>query len=486
MGQPLKQSDFSVPAVPGPQDGKAAPSQFRRVPKPKRPKKKKPRRRRATPDPVRVAAGRKNVEKRQGFTPEGLKRVRETCQTNQPWLQSTGPVTDAGRRQSAANGKKSQIDRISHPEFRVQFAAVVAWVQHLEGKKPLGPGPTGANQQCGPGGGDSDFLDPLGVAMPSANGFGSAGGVHPSVAFTAERKHNHRRQSPSQERASRRIPKPLPTSVLAEPYPGICCLRPNASAPPPARVWHLSSVIGQFPRRAKAKLGIASIRDVRRFRSRLDACETLSDLRKVKKDWPTMFAAFEIAGEPIDSSRRETIEMLVLAGLPASQIGPLVQLDQAVIAAYERLFFNVRSALKSPDYITSQVIRLRGCDASSCSSRLKRQIAHFGGPKIAHTLIDLFCPAATGRASLANWSELEILQTKAGWSVLMALELLPAEDPRVGKLLRRLHDALEKQAVDSGMRVTKSEAEYLQRGVRVMLEHSPYLREQFRKKPPAS
>lgn len=54
-------------------------------------------------NPRRVAAGRRNWAKRNGFTPEGLARLRAAALQNKPWTRSTGPRTAAGKAISAGN-----------------------------------------------------------------------------------------------------------------------------------------------------------------------------------------------------------------------------------------------------------------------------------------------------------------------------------------------------------------------------------------------
>ena len=57
-----------------------------------------------TPNPKRVAAGRRNRLKRKGLTPEGRQRLREAALKNKPWLHSTGPKTPEGKMRAAQNG----------------------------------------------------------------------------------------------------------------------------------------------------------------------------------------------------------------------------------------------------------------------------------------------------------------------------------------------------------------------------------------------
>lgn len=59
-------------------------------------------------NPKRVLAGRLNHSKRQGFTADGLQRLRDTIHIHKPWLQTSGPTTAAGKQQCRENGCKTR------------------------------------------------------------------------------------------------------------------------------------------------------------------------------------------------------------------------------------------------------------------------------------------------------------------------------------------------------------------------------------------
>ena len=48
-------------------------------------------------NPLRVAAGKTNRQKRGPLTPEGKRRLRDAALHHQPWQYSTGPKTAAGK-----------------------------------------------------------------------------------------------------------------------------------------------------------------------------------------------------------------------------------------------------------------------------------------------------------------------------------------------------------------------------------------------------
>ena len=46
------------------------------------------------------------ANQRRKHTPEGLRRLRRAARTNRPWLKSTGPRTETGKRRSRMNALK--------------------------------------------------------------------------------------------------------------------------------------------------------------------------------------------------------------------------------------------------------------------------------------------------------------------------------------------------------------------------------------------
>jgi hypothetical protein len=77
-----------------------------------------------TPNPKRVAAGRRNRQLRGPLTDAGRQRLREAALATRPWLHATGPVTAAGRRESAENGRVRQIGGVSVRAARSYLAEV--------------------------------------------------------------------------------------------------------------------------------------------------------------------------------------------------------------------------------------------------------------------------------------------------------------------------------------------------------------------------
>ena len=71
-----------------------------------------------SPNPRRVAAGRRNQLLRQGLSGEGRERLRMSAVAHRPWTHSTGPRTAEGKAQAAINGKARQKSGRSVRELR--------------------------------------------------------------------------------------------------------------------------------------------------------------------------------------------------------------------------------------------------------------------------------------------------------------------------------------------------------------------------------
>ena len=84
-----------------------------------------------SPNPKRVAAGKRNQSKRKGLTPEGRRRVRAAALAHQPWRFATGPRTPEGKARSAANGRKRQMGASSVRQLRAEFADVDELINQL-------------------------------------------------------------------------------------------------------------------------------------------------------------------------------------------------------------------------------------------------------------------------------------------------------------------------------------------------------------------
>ena len=85
----------------------------------------------SSPNPKRVAAGRRNRRKRGPLTAEGREKLRQTALANQPWRYSTGPRTAEGKARSAANGRKRQKGKQSVRELEASVADVGALMEQM-------------------------------------------------------------------------------------------------------------------------------------------------------------------------------------------------------------------------------------------------------------------------------------------------------------------------------------------------------------------
>src|SRR4051812_40741936 len=85
----------------------------------------------AAANPKRVAAGKLNVLKRKGLTPEGLERIRAATLANRPWEHSTGPRTPEGKARAAANGRSRQVGERSVRSLRAEVAACLKLVREM-------------------------------------------------------------------------------------------------------------------------------------------------------------------------------------------------------------------------------------------------------------------------------------------------------------------------------------------------------------------
>ena len=76
----------------------------------------------ASPNPNRQAAGRRNHQKRRGFTLAGLARLRVAALAFCPWKKSTGPRTSEGKARAADNGRYRQEGEVSVRGVRAELA----------------------------------------------------------------------------------------------------------------------------------------------------------------------------------------------------------------------------------------------------------------------------------------------------------------------------------------------------------------------------
>lgn len=83
------------------------------------------------PNPLRVAAGRRNRLKRKELTEDGRQRLRAAALHHQPWRYATGPRTPTGKARSALNGKRRQVAELSVREVRRELAGLDGVIDRL-------------------------------------------------------------------------------------------------------------------------------------------------------------------------------------------------------------------------------------------------------------------------------------------------------------------------------------------------------------------
>lgn len=109
-----------------------------------------------------------------------------------------------------------------------------------------------------------------------------------------------------------------------------------------------------------------------------------ADSVKADKKYP-LLAAAEAAWRRPDL--RAPIQMLVLAGLAASEICECLKLEAEVLEVIESLHFDVRPLLSSPQWIVAHVI-VPEAEAGRDDLAARLRVAYFGGPSAAKTLVE--------------------------------------------------------------------------------------------------
>ena len=91
----------------------------------------------STPNPRRVAAGRRNRLRRGALTTEGRERLRQAALKHRPWRYSTGPRTEAGKARSAANGCWRRMGERSVRQIRAGVADVETMITEMRSWRRL-------------------------------------------------------------------------------------------------------------------------------------------------------------------------------------------------------------------------------------------------------------------------------------------------------------------------------------------------------------
>jgi hypothetical protein len=209
----------------------------------------------------------------------------------------------------------------------------------------------------------------------------------------------------------------------------------------------------------------------RRFWHLWTNCKNEADQNILARRMPVVYQAFRLYQ---DSQRvsRNAVEALVLAGESPEGIAQKSGTSPEVVQAYEKLFFDVRDYLQSPDYIFNQAIgpRLRGAGPWSYDIVWKF-FGYVGGVVVLEELMDTRKPGArpttlkeAGVFLTAHTKEL-ILRRMA----IMARSL-PAEDPSMGSIFVSANARSGKDAIDEETAFTT-----LERHIAAMVEEIPWM-----------
>ena len=81
--------------------------------------------------PARMLAGRLNRQKRRALTDDTIEHLRQSALRHQPWLRSTGPLTEEGKRRCAQNGRSHKPDPNSRRQIRAGVRQVYAAIASM-------------------------------------------------------------------------------------------------------------------------------------------------------------------------------------------------------------------------------------------------------------------------------------------------------------------------------------------------------------------
>ena len=90
-----------------------------------------------SPNPRRVAAGRRNRLLRRGLSDEGRERLRDAALAKRPWEHSTGPRSVEGKAQAVVNGKVRQKGRRSVRELRQDLAPLREMLKTIQEQRRI-------------------------------------------------------------------------------------------------------------------------------------------------------------------------------------------------------------------------------------------------------------------------------------------------------------------------------------------------------------
>jgi hypothetical protein len=115
---------------------------------------------------------------------------------------------------------------------------------------------------------------------------------------------------------------------------------------------------------------------------------------------PDIAAAAKVWANPTLS---EHVQLLVLGDCPAGEIAGRLGLDEGVLAVVEGLYFDVRSGLDAPVWISCVIAEVADRGHDDLAARMRA--CYFGGPHAARALLDArtgLPMAAAGRLAAAS------------------------------------------------------------------------------------
>lgn len=123
-----------------------------------------------------------------------------------------------------------------------------------------------------------------------------------------------------------------------------------------------------------------AIQDVHHF---LLLCQGDAGQTHAKAAYPVIAAAYEFHR---DKAKSTLAKIMVLGGCETREIAGRLELDEQILATWERLFFDVRQGLEAVGWIYAHVI-MPEQDNSLLTSQMKAAVA--GGPDIARAIVNL-------------------------------------------------------------------------------------------------
>lgn len=158
--------------------------------------------------------------------------------------------------------------------------------------------------------------------------------------------------------------------------------------------WQLGQYCVEHQLRLSRRQDDAWVRKSRRFIRRLRGCHNDGDYLRLEWDQPDIYWAHRVYGSRLKSDRnlRCELEARLLARQTDDEIEGYCCLTKAAIAAFEKLFFNVRPRLEKPSYVVHVAVGDAMHDGLSATDypELWRLFGYFGGPTLVDLMVQTF------------------------------------------------------------------------------------------------